>query len=169
MTTQTHLKLQDPRYKRPTMAVETAKGILDLTEDEIVALVDEGALVAWDIRGPAAERRELRILTASVSEYSAACRAEATPHAALRTPHSTTIRPQAAIAQVLPKHEKPFLTGPEIKRALNCGRQHLINLVDASVLPQMPGTKYRQGPGGWPVIPRAQFIAFLSSRVIGGL
>jgi len=161
--TQIPLKLADPRYKRPTMAVETAKGILDLTEDDVVALVDEGALVAWDIRSPGSERRELRILTASVSEYAAARKEDAAVE------HASSIRPQAAIQSVLPRHEKPFLTGPEIKRALNCGRQHLINLVDAAVLPQMPGTKYRQGPGGWPVIPRAQFVHFLETRVIGGL
>jgi len=158
---QLNLPIQDARYRRPTMSVDTAKGILDLSEDEIGNLVDDGTLVAFDIKHPAAERRDLRLLTWSVAEYS-----KLNPD---RSPcYHNMIPPTSAISDLLP-HEKPFFTGKEIKRLLNCGRQHLINLVTSKALLQVPGTKYRPGPKGWPVITRESFITFLQTRIIGGL
>ena len=163
MTRQPELpRFSAPRYKRPTMTVDAAKGILDLTEDDVRALVDTGALVAWSISTPGAERPELRILTASVAEFLRD-NTDGSPDFA------STIQPATAIAALVPKHDKPFLTGPEVKRTLNCGRQHLTNLVDANALAQLPGTQYRRGPKGWPVISRDSFIAFLRTRMIGAM
>jgi hypothetical protein len=163
MTRQLSLpRLADPRYKRPLAAVETAKGLLDLTEDEIGALVDEGQLVAFDIRAPRADRRELRILTSSIAHYAA--------HSSDPS-YLSPITPDQAIATVLAalKHDKPLVTGKEIKRLLNCGRQHVINLVESKTLPQLPGTTYRPGPNGFPLIPRDKFASWLTSRLEGGL
>lgn len=158
MLAQRQLKLGDPRYKRPTMSVDAAKGILDCTEDDILAMVEEqGALVAWNIAIPGAERRELRLLTQSVSEY-------------LRDnpDHSdcfhTTICPDYAIQLVLPGHNKPFVTGLEVQRCLNCGSTHVINLVSAKALTTLG--PWRRGPGGSPNISRESFAAFLKSRLL---
>jgi hypothetical protein len=150
---QKYLDLQDPRYTAVLCAIETAKALLSLNEDEIAALVDEGQLVAFDIRGPGANRRELRILTASIVHY--------------RSP----ITPEEAVAIVLSavKHDKPFLRGREIKSLLNLGRQHCINLVSSKAIPQVPGTQYRRGPNGDPLVPRPQFINFLTHRLEGSI
>jgi len=36
-------------------------------------------------------------------------------------------------------------------------------------LEQLPGTQYRRGPQGWPVIARASFTRFLETRMIGSI
>jgi len=162
-------KFQAPRYRRPTMTVDAAKGVLDRTEDEIRDLVETGCLVAWDIAAPGSHRAELRILTTSVSEFVAASRELGGRSPSEGDPAPSAIQPESAIAALVPKHDKPFVIGPEVKRILNCGRQHLINLVDAKVLEQLPGTQYRRGPQGWPVIARASFTRFLETRMIGAI
>lgn len=85
--------LRDPRYKHPLCAIETAKALTDLTEDEITHLVEEGQLVAFDIRGPDAESHELRILTASIVQFKASDPDD---------PQPSTINPQRSeIEQIL--------------------------------------------------------------------
>lgn len=157
--TQTQLKLRDPRYKRPVMTMSAAKGVLDVSEDEIIAMIEERlALIAFDIATPKAKLRELRILTASVAEHlrdnpdNDPC-------------YHTTICPSEAVRLVLPKHDKPFFTGTELQRALNCGSDHIIALVESKALKLVPGTSYQPGPGGSPCITRASFEAFLNSRL----
>ena len=170
---QTNMDLRDARYVLPVMPVATAKGVLSLTEEEIVELIDEGNLAAWDIRSEASARPEYRILTNAVRHYADQRNAELGRLAGV-------FEPETAISLVLsfldaphspPLHSTlvPFYTGAEIKRALNCCRQHLIDLVTEDALPQMPNTHFRRGPGGWPVIARASFQNFLERRIVGGL
>lgn len=156
---QSQLPLRDPRYRRPTMTVDAAKGVLDCTEDDIVAMIDERyALVAWNIATPGANRRELRILTASVSEYLR----DNPDHSEC---YHSMICPSDAISHVLPKHEKPFVTGIEIQRALNCSSTHVIRLIESKSLALVPGSNYQPGPGGSPCITRESFTAFLNTRL----
>lgn len=154
---QTTMPLRDPRYTRPTMTVDSAKGILDCTEDDIVELVEvQLALIAWNIAAPGAERRELRILTRSVSEYL-----RDNPD---RNPcYHSTLCPAEAVSLVLPS-DKPAFTGVEIQRSLNCGSTHVITLVESRALRLVPGTNYQRGPGGSPRIARESFIEFLKGR-----
>jgi hypothetical protein len=166
--TQTTLPLRDARYVFPTMPIATAKGILQLTEEEIVELIDEGGLAAWDIASEGAARNEYRLLTKAVSHY-------AHPDNKVLGRLAGVFDPETAIGQVIgwldAAHSapRPFFDGREIKRALNCGRQHLIDLVTERDIPQMDGTKFRRGPGGWPVVARAAFQMFLRARIVGGV
>jgi hypothetical protein len=155
-------RLADPRYKGPLCAIETAKDLLGRSEDEIGLLVDGGQVVAFDIRSPGAARRDLRILTASISEFNRDSGSE---------DWVSTITPAQAVALVMRgfKTDKPYVTGKEIKAVLNCGRQHGVNLVSSKVLPQMPGTKYRRGPKGYALIPRPDFVQFLTHRLEGSI
>lgn len=158
---QLKLKLNDPRYRRPMMTVDAAKGILDCTEDEIVEWVEvQRALVAWNIASPGAARRELRLLTRSVSEFIR-------DNPQRDDCYYCAICPDIAIAAVLPDHQKPWLTGLEVQRSLNCGSTHVIGLVESKLLKLMPGTNYQRGPGGSPSISRDSFVAFLKSRIEG--
>lgn len=157
MTTQTHMPLADPRYEHPLAAMPTAKVLLKLGEAEIGELVDVGELVCVDIRTPDAEKRELRILTASIAARQAGTREAGQAEVRSR-----------AVWLVLGAlgHDKPFVTGAEIKRVLNCGRQHVLNLIAAGALPAAPGTAPRRGRGGSPVVTRAAFAAFLTERML---
>lgn len=165
--TQTQLKLRDPRYKRPVMSVSAAKGVLDVSEDEIIAMIEERlALIAFDIASPKAKLRELRILTASVAEHLR-------DNPDCDPCYHTMIPPGAAvdiILRSLPDRTKmgpgsAWFTGTELQRALNCGSDHIIALVEAKALKLVPGTSYQPGPGGSPCITRESFEAFLNSRL----
>jgi hypothetical protein len=151
--------LRDPRHRRPMMSVDSAKGALDRNEDEVVELI--GAwLVAWNIASPDAQRRELRILTRSVSM-------------AVKFLDTDTRPPrwdwQEILGLVLPAHDKPWFTGIEIQRMLNCGSTHVVeNLIEKKALRMMPGTTYSTGPGGSPVVQRESFVSFLSARMEDG-
>ncbi len=155
-------RLADPRYKGALSAIETAKDLLGLNEDEIGILVDEGQLVAFDIRSPGAKRRELRILTASIVHYK---------QNATDPSYVSPITPDQAIEIVMAslKHTKPFLNRKEISKVLIGGRQHGMNLVDSKALPEMPGTTHRRGPNGSAIVSRPAFIQFLEARLEGGL
>lgn len=156
MTSQPQLDLRDPRYKRPTMTVDTAKGILDCSEDEIIELIEvQGALVAWNIASPNADRRELRILTQSVADYLAAGRSPC---------YHSMLAPDAAVSDLVP--DRPFLRGTDIQRILNCGSTHVLNLVESKALALVPGTNYQRGPGGTPSITVDSFRHFLTSRFV---
>jgi hypothetical protein len=159
MATQTQLKLRDPRHKRPVMTMGAAKGILDVSEDEILAMIDERlALIAFDVATPGSERRELRILTHSVAEFlhdnpdNDPCYHTMTP-------------PSEALRLVLPSHSKPFFTGIELQRAFNCSSDHIISLIEAKALKLVPGSRYQPGPGGSPCITRESVVAFLKARL----
>ena len=152
--------LKDPRYKGALCAIETAKDLLGRNEDEIGEMVDSGQVVAFDIRTPDSARRDLRVLKASIVEFNQADAAD----------HVSSIEPSQAVALVMAdfKHDKPFLSGKEIGRVLNCGRQHRMNLFHAKALnPITSGDDkaWRRGPNGSPRVSRAEFCAWLTSRI----
>ena len=149
------LPLKYPEYTEPLCSVGTAKGLLRLHEWQVGTLVDDGSLLAFDIRLPKAQKRELRILTASVTARLQ--RPEAP--AGLTLPEAITL----VLAAV--GHEKPWLTGLEIKGLINCSRQHVINLVACGELPAAPSGRARRGPGGSPVVARETFARWLSGRL----
>lgn len=154
---QRQLPLADPRI-RPTVGMDGAKHLLDLSEDEILALLEDGRILfAWNI-GLGEDRREVRILRHSLDDYLA--RLTCPPNQA---------RPQlsedAARKLLLPPgHDKPFLTNGQIQRALNCVSDHVLHLVDAKALTLQPGTKYMRGPNGSALVTVASFGQFLTAR-----
>lgn len=163
MTTQHQLPIYDTRYQAPTMTMGAAKGTLGLTEDEILALIEEqGALYAFDISSRSAgipARRELRILTQSVIDY----------HTAGCSPcYHTMLPPSGAVEAVLDcvPHKKPFLTGPEIQRLIICVTTHVTNLIESGALHTIAASTWRRGPGGSPHIDRQSFAKFLEARIV---
>lgn len=178
MTAQVQLplpRLRTPAFARPTMELGTAAGVLHktcpgITEDQVRQLIERGAFWAWNVAlDPSDSRPELRLLTYSV----AACENVAAlleDQFAMADPVPATGEEAVALllshaSRITRSTAQPWLTGEEIKLILNIRRTHLINLVDAKVLPQMPGTQYRPGPHGYPLIARETFTAFLEARL----
>lgn len=163
---QRELPMRVLRVKTPMVDMAGAFSALsDATENEITELIDCGFLWAFNIGDTSAKRRELRILAASLAAVQglADWRELLTTQApATRTPATWS----QALAIILPKHDKPWFTGKEVKRALNCRRQHFIDLVTTG---DLRGTTFRRGPGGSPNIARNEFVRFLEARVIGGI
>jgi hypothetical protein len=165
---QRELGLKLERYQLPVMDVSTAKGFLAMTEDQVLAAIEEQlALIAWNIASPKTLRRELRILTQSVSLYLAK-NPERCPEY-----YCADFCPDTAAECLLDfidgRHAspRPWIDGKEIQRAMNCGSTHVINLVESKCLKLMPGSDYQRGPGGSPNIIRASFLQFLKTRLIG--
>ncbi len=171
MTTQLHLpKLKSAIYRRPTMSTETVRGVLDMTTDEVIAFCQFGNLWAWDVASPHADPC-YRFLTRSVSAWTretAREQLEDTDSAPVVTPATA----EEAIADLLSRlpspvstENRPWITGPELRRLLNVERTHLLDLVREGVLSQLPGTQFRKGPGGYPLIARASVEIFLKQRL----
>lgn len=148
---------------RPTLGMDGAKHLLDLSEDEVISLIDQGLLShAWNIGLGA--RREIRLLRRCIDAYAAWC---ANPRTGRRgLPDTGSIANDAVIHLSLlpPGHDKPFLTNGQIQRALNCVSDHVLNLIAAKELAQLPDTKFGRGPAGSALVTLASFQQFLKSR-----
>ncbi len=164
------LAIKTPRIALPMVDMAGAFAILgSATESQIGDLVDFGWVWAWNVGDSTSRRRNLRFLAASVAMLQGFVRETGGDIDALLASDDLPKRSPAwsdVLRLVLPKHDKPFFSGSECKRALNLRRVHFINLVNEG---QLPGTKCHKGPGGTPSIARADFINFLESRVIGKL
>jgi hypothetical protein len=164
------LNLLHRPYDLPSMRVVTARGFLGgATEEEIRQIIECGALWAWDVSSvePGANHRGSRpvwsILTASVRALDPSTRASG-----VTWPQPTPADYPSAVAALLPPHDKPWLTGPEVKRALCVGRTHLLEIIRAGHVRQYGLTHFRRGPNGFPLIDRNSLTSWLSRRVAGG-
>lgn len=103
--------------QRPLADVNAAMQRLDLTDEEVIVLVDQGLLIAFNIS--AGERvRYLMILTRSIDLFK---ESRGRKRLELEWPE---------IFKLIfgRKAGHPALTGLEIKRGLNCTRQHVGSL-----------------------------------------
>lgn len=168
ITTQPELpRLRFARYHLPTLGVETAKGALDVTEDELFQLLDRGAFWAWHVESPGADRELIRLLTFSVQAVTRdRARQLLDNEFELCTAVPATADDACALVlNACRDKTKPFLSGKEIRRVLNFGRTHLIDLVASGALKLLPGSTYRPGPNGFPLVPRIAFEQFLQERI----
>ncbi len=129
-------------------------------ENDILAMIEEGALpFAWDIAlKPGRMAREFRIWPDCIEHYA---RTGGTRRYARSF--------ESALHELLGRHGKPFITSNQVRLQLNCGPTHVINLVDAGQLKQLPGTKYKTGPNGAALVMRESYIEFLRTRLEGAV
>ena len=152
---QRHLPIADPTF-RPTVGLDGAKHLLDLNEDYILDLCADRALsYSWNI-GLGKERRELRILRASIDHY---IQQGSKPHTLAEPDAFDRLLPPG-----FPAAQRTWLTNGELQRALNCVSDHVLHLVEAKELQLLPRTDYRRGPNGSALITLASFRTFLQKR-----
>lgn len=145
--------LGDPRF-RPLSDVKTVLrdlGEFELDAPQVLELVESGVLVGFDISG-SGDRQCLRVLTKSIEFFR--------QHQGRR--YHDLEWPQ--IFRQIVRHQKPVVTGLEIRRACLCDRGHVENLVKAGNLVAVK--KSAPGPGGSWVISRESFERFLNVRKI---
>lgn len=164
-TLQRNLPLADARF-RPTLGMDGAKHLLDLSEDEILALIDEGLIThAWNIATPSAEKREVRILRQALDAYVTWNENPKLVPARPGVPITANYTDALIFSFLLPpSHVKPFLTNGELQRSLNCVSDHVLNLIDSRALELQPGTKYTRGPNGCALVTVTSFERFLKQR-----
>ncbi len=157
----------DSLYRLPTMDIKTARGILDIPEDDILQLIDRGLFWVWNIASPGAKRRMLRLLTKSVgalSQEQAATLLKDQFSLATRAPATKEEAIDAVLIGV--STEKPYITAQEIKRLLNFSGTHMSDILASKALPELSGTHQRPGPNGQALIPRDAFKQFLNDRLL---
>ena len=141
----------DFRTTRPLLSLWTACSLLDCGELEILKKVESGLLpFAWDIRRSKASRSCLRVLARSVSELQKSGKADA----------SCELR--QVIDSILPRFHQT-IPSTEIARLLNCGGDHVANLIRDGLLGRFEVTK---PPKQAPKITRQSFVQFLTERRI---
>jgi hypothetical protein len=156
---------------RPLVPIEAIMVLLDKSEDDILNLIECGFLRwAFDISTPppnleprtsnvepGRRRRELRVYRESVLDYL---------HDAHQQPPYYSFEPEPTLERVitviLPPGTQPTLMASKFARRLTCSSQHVLNLIDAQVIPTI--TVRRRGPNGSPLIERSGARAFLRSR-----
>lgn len=141
---------------RPLMSMSAAMWRLDLNEDGVMVLIEEGALLwAFNIAGPGAERSAVRILTESIEDLVFS----------RKRPYLEDEAEWQRVAKLI-FPAKPTIVTCELARSLNCGRQCAMNLVHARQFRTVAGTRIRPGPGGAAQIVTASAKQWLRKRRI---
>jgi hypothetical protein len=125
------------------MTIEAARATIPgHDEDDIIALVEEGAILfAWNIA--LGESREVRLYPDSVAHFASSGGHRPFP----RTDNQVICHLLAQLTG-----GKPFTTGKRLALLLNCSSSHITNLIQAKRLALMPGTTYGPGKDGSPLI-----------------
>lgn len=162
---QTELEIDDPRF-RPlltTSAVLARLGLkFTLNAPDIQEMWEYGVLLGFDISVAGREARpvngrsmrrkiELRILSRSVEFF---LENHGKKHHELEWPQ---------IFRLLIRHQKPVLTGKELKHVLLCEKGHIENLVINGRL--TPIRKSSSGVNGSWTVTRESFEKFLKGRL----
>ncbi|MDB6111298.1 MAG: hypothetical protein JWR69_3048 [Pedosphaera sp.] len=155
------------QIRMPLLDVAAVRGALGVDEDDVLLLIEDRVLPwAFNIAvkcgvqkmGEWSERtlrREIRVLSKCVTQYQSIGGYKA----------AKRIEWPEALRLILP-NDKPFLLGTELEQAFICSNELVIDLVKSRQLDLMPGTDYRRGRGGSPVITRASVERFLKARRI---
>ncbi len=139
---------------RPLMPLSAVMWRLDCHECQVLALIEEGELLwAFDVKAPKALRPSVRVLTQSLADFLAG---KAPPLI------DEEMEWERVAKSIFPP--KPIIAGRELARLLNCGRQHVLDLVHAGQLGLAPRSQIRPGPGGMPQILTPSAAAWLRTR-----
>ena len=137
---------------RPLMPLEAVQSLMDLGEDEVVELIDEGLILpVFNIACRTARRRELRVLSAGV-EYFASMQ--------MPLPVDTD-----AVCENLVPLDAP-LTTATLRRTLNCSGTLITHLISESAFSLAAGSTVRRGPGGEGKVDRVSMVQFLKKRLV---
>jgi hypothetical protein len=137
---------------RPLGDTNSVMRDLDMNEDRVLELVEEGKLIGFNIAAKKSGRRELRALTRSVEHYRET------------GGKKCLVLEWPEIFRMIVPNDKLFVHGLEVQRGLNCNRTHVQNLIASGLL--VSCKKARPGPGGSPIITRMSFENFLIGRLL---
>lgn len=164
------LKVKPAQYRAHTMSTATVRGVLGITTDEAVQLLQLGALWAWDLASPGSDPC-YRFLTLSVTALTRDAARELLDDCTL-TARPTPATAEAAIAALLKSIPSPvssanipWITSTRFAELFNIERTHKNDLIREGLLAQLPGTTFRKGPGGYAYLSRASVERFLTERL----
>ena len=137
--------------KLPMVGIETCKSALGISEDAVLALIDDGKIRwAWNFSAQSSHARFVRVLTRSLLAYQ---------QPGLDQPKAI----EAVADLLLPLTSKLTgkVKGTTLQVAFNVSSTHVINLVAAGML---EARTWKRGPNGSPVIARASVVRLLGER-----
>lgn len=131
----------------PVVCLQTARSVLGVSEDKVLRLVEDGSLMAWDLRSPGSKRELLRILTLSLRSHSDGLGA---------------IRPNdtEALSRLVP-WPSPTVLASRLASNLVVSSTHIANLVREGSL--QAATKRIRAKDSLPIL-RESAVAFLTKR-----
>lgn len=139
--------------RRPTADLACARSILDLQENQIKELADQGLFPVWNIAivHPAqkSNRMERRFLTRALRDYAQG---------------RTITNDDDFIETLIYGGRRTTILGRDFCRSWNCDSGHTCNLIRSGALQLVKGTDYSRGRGHTAQITWASAIAFLNSR-----
>ena len=146
---------------RPLLGVNAVMGILDRNEDQVIALVERGALLAVNLANVETRRRCLRIFTESIEAFNRGAQPPAF---------------QNLLEKMLPGHCASFRVSGVCSR-LNISHDHTCRLIKAGLL-SLPSSSaptgvprlFRRSGGftGIVEVSRDSLIRFLNQRLCRG-
>jgi hypothetical protein len=151
---QTQVGLREPSV-RPLSTVQVVLhdlGEFDIDAQQVRELVEQRVLIGFNIGVNGGGRLQLRVLTRSVEFFRAT---------GGRKYHELEWN---NIFRLLAPHERPVVTGVEIRRVLLCDRGHVENLILAGQLVAVKKSKW--GPRGSWSVSRESYAGFLERRML---
>ena len=144
----------------PLLTVEAVRAALSYTEDEVIFDLEDGTLAwAWNIASSDAQRREVRVFAPCVEQRRAWLE---NPKWRVKTFAAADVE-----AALFPSRGgKPFVTSTDLRLALCCSADLVIDLIDAGELRLVEGTSYSAGRTGGAVVTWASVVKFLKDRRI---
>lgn len=147
---------------RPLVSVATAAEALNKSPGEIAALIDAGELLfAWNVASRTATKAEVRILSASLSDYQNGHRARASSDNELPRVVNLifpTVNQRSGVVSAV--------TASNLAQRFSVSPDHVFNLIKDGSLQLLRGTSCRRGPGGSPQVLFASVKSFLEERRI---
>lgn len=160
-------------HPTPLCSINTAKGILSLSAEDIMSLITDGQIqFAWDI-GTGSRHKEIRIWIESLRLYQGSLGRAATeggaPRAARRDPSDSlpsvtscsNLTEADVIARII-QHSRETLRATELQRLLNCDWIVVKRHIESGALTLAPGPALRAKET--PRITRQSFLAFMLKR-----
>jgi hypothetical protein len=140
--------------ERPLAPLEAAMFILNQREDALLHSCENGTLPwVWDIATPTSERRELRILSESLTAI------------ATGKPQPTYHDVDEVIEDLVPHHD---LKSTQLQVFLTCSSSHVSNLLRAGCLAAAAPRKAESGIHSATWVRRDSVVEFLRSRRFTG-
>ena len=140
----------------PLVGIETLRGILNTTEEGVMALIEDGHLRwAFNLARPCAARMLVRVWTQSIAAH-------------LNPAFDQEDDVAGVIGRILPEGSRVTgtIAARDLRSAFNVASMHVNSLIDAGSLATAPGSIRRRGRGGCSLVTRSSAFEFLKGRVI---
>ena len=146
---------------RPLVNLWTAVAALDRSQNEVIALIEDGKLrYAWNIASRASGHREIRILTQSLVEFQSSQRLPPVPPDEEFQRVVKLIFPAVSYKNGV----AASVCATTITKRFSAGSQHVLALADEGSLRFVKDAVRRRGPNGSPAIEFASVVQFLKQR-----